>query len=222
MHPLTEKWLAHRDAIRSSRTRLGVEGYSHLCAILAEKPATVREFWLTTKLGRNAAYRFILSLHAMGWAHIVEWVNMPRTKPIPRFAFGPGQDAPAPTLRPNGRPVIAAPLPRRQLCPHLIAYVNILRALDEAPCTRAELVERVGLDKTVVRWALEAMMSLDIAHIGGWEVRPRGGEPIAVFHIGTGRTAKKPPKRDRQNVWLHKKRHLQMLHAMAGPLPMAA
>jgi len=35
MHPLTEKWLAHRDAIRSSRTRLGVEGYSHLCAILA-------------------------------------------------------------------------------------------------------------------------------------------------------------------------------------------
>lgn len=222
MKPATIAWKTRRFEARTSRPRLGMEGYAHLSAILAEQPASVLAFVERSGLRKQSAYRYLMSMHTLGWAHISAWELKPRAKPIPVFAFGPGADAAVPLKTASGKDVQSErPLPEGQLCPSIIAFCQILRAMDEAPVSRVELIECTGLDKWAVCQAVETLIAAGMARISGWELRPQGGAPLPQYELGGGPQAKrpKPVRGAKQSTWKAKMKQVALLHAMAGAIP---
>ena len=188
-----DAWLAHRDRIRDSRTRLGVAGYAHLAAMMVQQPCTVLGLMRRAGLGHVAAYRFIATLHALRYAHVAGWEMEPGRNAMPLWAFGPGVDAPPPTHRPNGRPVQALRLPKRQVCPGVLHFVQLLRAI-ETPASATEVQEATGMHHTPVREFLDAMQALELAHVPLWGHRPQGGAPMPQYQLGRGRNAPEPTR----------------------------
>ncbi len=192
---LLAEWLAQRDAKRASRTRLGMEGYAFLCALLREEPATARQLEAKARMGHVAAYRFLMTMHAMRRVHITRWDVRPRVAPIAVFALGAGTDATPPTVRPDGRPVQGFRMPQRRLCPGVMAFVHLLRAI-ETPATRTEVEEATGLHHGTVTEALDTLVALNLAHVALWLDRPQGGAPVENYELGPGENAVRP-KRNR-------------------------
>lgn len=218
LNPLTVEWLAKRQAIRRSRVKLGLDGYAHLCGILRDQALTIRDLTAAAQMGHVAAYRFVMSMHAMKFAHIEDWLLKPNSRPLPMFRLGPGDDAPAPTSR-RGRRIENAPLPKSRLCPGVIPFVNLLRLMDDSFCSRQEMERETGLHKNTIQTGLETLLALKFIHIGDWGMRPQGGAPIPLFIWGEGVTARKPKRKrasERNNSYTAKLKHLRMIHATAG------
>jgi hypothetical protein len=189
-----EAWLKHRESIRDSRTRLGVAGYAHLAAMLVQQPCTVIRLMQRAGLGHVAAYRFIGTLHALRYAHVVGWEMEPGRNAMPMWAFGPGADAPPPTVRPNGRPVQALRLPKRKVCPGVLHFVQLLRAI-EVPAGAAEVQAATGMHHSPVRDFLDTMQALELAHVPLYGHRQQGGgPPMPQYQLGYGRNAAEPSR----------------------------
>ena len=186
-----EDWLQHRAEVKSKRVRLGLQGYAMVCAALRDNPETVRGLVLRAGLGRTAAYRVLSSLHSLKLAHIVDWRMYPRLAPLPVYAYGPGEDKPPPKLRPNGNESRARPAVKRHLCPAVIAFAHVLRAI-ESPVTRLEVTAATGLDTSTALNALNALTETGLAHISGWSSRDQGGALLPLWVKGAGRNAPKP------------------------------
>lgn len=219
LHPLTVEWLSYRDKIRSTRSRLGLPGYAHLCAILRDQPSTIKDLMVRAHLGHVAAYRVVMAMHAMKILHISGWLTVYGQKSLPVFKFGQGVDAPHPDVRPNGlKSENLEPLPSKRLCAAVTAWAYLLRAI-ETPARTEEVVEETGLNRTTVRIALEIMDALGLAHICGWHRRVQGGgKPVPIFVLGPGSRAARPPKQRRlaNSRYYAKTKHLQMIKATAG------
>jgi hypothetical protein len=189
-----EAWLKHRESIRESRTRLGVAGYAHLAAMLVQQPCTVPGLMRRAAMGHVAAYRFIGTLHALRYAHVAGWEMEPGRNAMPIWAFGPGADVPAPRTRPNGRPVQAVRKPRRQVCPGVLHFVQLLRTI-EVPAGAAEVQAATGMHHSVVRDFLDTMQALELAHVPLYGHRPQGGGvPVPQYQLGYGRNAPEPTR----------------------------
>jgi hypothetical protein len=221
---LLARWLAERDACRASRTKLGMEGYAFLCAMLREQPDTARGLEHRARLGHVAAYRFVMTLHAMKEAHICGWKVVPKSPVLPIFAFGPGVDMPPPAVRPNGRPVQSVNMPERRLCPGVMAFVQLKRAL-ETPADRTELMEVTGLHFSTITGALDVLVALNLAHISTWMDRRQGGAALMNVEWGPGENANRPRYTRRERRALHSWRRatvrpfkalLQVTQAAAG------
>lgn len=220
LHPLTIEWLAYRDSIRSTRSRLGLPGYAHLCAILRDRPSTAPELMELAHLGHVAVYRVVMSMWALRLVHIVDWRARPGQKYLPVFKFGSGDDWPAPSMRPNGRTsAVQAPMPRRRVCAAVVSFAYLLRTI-ELPARVDEIVEEAGLSKNTVKGALGVMEILGLVHVCDWQCRPQGGGvPIPIYQLGPGARPKrpKPPKRrTAERTYRAKLKHLHMIHATAG------
>ena len=219
-------WLAERERIRASRTKLGMVGYAHLAAMLRDTPMTVVSLQAAARLGHVAAYRFVMSMRAMKRVHIAGWQEKARSPLLPLFAFGPGLDAPAPALRRNGRPVQAVNHPTQQLCPSVIAFEQLLRAI-EVPASRQDVIAATGLHYDTVTAALEAMVQLQLAHVPLWLWMPHGGPCLPQYELGPGENVPQPRYRKGERRALLRARQARrrsfqpLLHFMATPLPEA-
>lgn len=217
-------WLAERDRVRASRTKLGMVGYAHLAAMLRDKPMTISSLQAAARLGHMATYRFVMSLHTLKRAHITGWVQKAHSPLLPLFAFGPGQDAPAPTMRSNGRPVEAVNFPAQQLLPSLIAFEQLLRAI-EVPASRQDVIAATGLHYDTVTAALEAMVDLQLAHVPLWLWTPQGGPCLPQYELGPGENMPQPRYRwGERRALLRERKELQqsfqpLLRAMTKQIP---
>lgn len=206
---LLGKWLALRAQQRASRTKLGMVGYAYLAAMLADQPSTVAGLALRAQMRHVAAYRFVMTMWQLGEAHVSSWVLPPRSPALPVFSLGAGEDAPPPSARPNGRPVQRVNLPRKRLCPSVLAFVHLLRAIEQ-PMSRQEVCEATGLHNYTVKDALEALVQLQLAHIPLWLQRPQGGTPLAQYQRGPEKNAPMPKPKRAELLELHRRRGQRM------------
>lgn len=99
-----------------------------------------------------------------------------------------------------------------------VSLSKFIVAMQDAPCTYADLVEATGLCKVTVRHYLLALHKEGGCHIVGWEKNSRGADTAAVFVLGRGRD--KPRERktcaDRSRAYREKVNHLAMIRA-TGP-----
>jgi len=186
-----EAWLKHRESVRDNRARLGLVGYAYLAAMLVQKPATTVGLMQRASMGHVAAYRFLGTLQALRYAHVAGWELEPRRTAKPLLAFGPGDDAPPPALRPNGRPVEAVRLPARQLCPSVLHFVQLLRCI-ETPACIPELMDSTGLHRDQITDCLETLVQLQLAHVPLWARRRHRGARVKFFKLGPGRNVAPP------------------------------
>lgn len=188
---LLDTWLQARDRCRAQRNKLGLVGYANLAAMLDDKPSTASSLTARAGLGHVAAYRWLMSLHSLGRVHIASWECKAKSPMLPVFAWGPGHDAPAPRVRPNGKPVQAVNLPEPRVCPSVVAWEYLLRSI-EAPASRVEVKAATGLDGTTVKEALAALVNLELAHVALWLDRDQGGIPLPQYQLGAGRNVPMP------------------------------
>lgn len=192
MNPLTEAWLAHRAEIRATRTRLGMEGYLHLAAMLRDKPMTAVQLTSASGMGHVAAYRFLSTMHKARRVHIAGWHRKPHTPARPIFAWGDGSDAPAPTRTASNRACDGVrALPDHRMPPLLVRFCMLLSAIEHC-ASRQEVIEATGIDTTVVGRSLDLAVRLGLAHIAVWQWRPQGGAPVPQFLLGAGVNAARP------------------------------
>ena len=99
----------------------------------------------------------------------------------------------------------------------------LIKYLLLATHTVPELAELTGLHyRTVLRY-LQALRRAGILHICAWEQDHRGRDNLRVFKLGPGQDLKKSkltPAQRQQRV-RDKRKHLKMIHAMAGAIPAA-
>ena len=186
-----EAWRERRRGIKSSRTKLGMAGYAHLSAILADTPMTAISLGREADLGHVAPYRFLMAMHGLMRVHIVGWEQRPHTPPLPIFAWGHGDDAEPPAVRRNGRTVEGVNHPVQRVCKSITAFAALLQAI-ERPAHRSAIVQSTGLDKETVTAGLEALCWVGLAHIAAWSMREHGGAPIEKYQLGGGADAPKP------------------------------
>jgi hypothetical protein len=192
--------------------RMGMKGYIALYAALSRKPMSAAELIMDQLVGHNAVYRYLVTLHALGELHVVDWRVQPNIRAQPVYAAGPGQDAPLP-LRPNGRPSAGPNKARRRaLSPALIAFASLLRSLREPIC-RAELREETGYTDYFIGIALRALMKNKLARITSWvrESNSIPGPPRAYYQLGSGPNAKRPPRLTRSQIHYRQKARLASL-----------
>lgn len=197
-----QAWLEYRASIKDKRVRMGMAGYAYMMVMLKAKPMTIPELQRAASLNRNTAYRFVMTLHTLKRAHIVDWRQEPRIATSPVFAWGPGQDAEPPSVRPCGRPISGILMPRKQVCASMVPFVRLLDQLQQ-PITTPELCAELGIDDITARSCLNALVELEEAHLPywDWDRRPHG-PPVAAYQIGPGPVERKPrmKKKDRREV----------------------
>lgn len=218
--PLLTQWLAARNACRASRNKLGVLGYAYLAAMLQHTPSTAVQLRHAAQIGHMAAYRWLMSLYGLRRVHISGWHTPHKSPTVPIFGWGPGNDAPVPRLRPNGRPVQAVNLPEPQVCPSIVAWEYLLRAI-ESPASRPEVKAATGLDCHTLQEALSTLVALGLAHVPLWMGRDQGGAPLPQYQLGAGANARKPSPKRAEARQLHRTRQQRrrtfapLLHAIS-------
>jgi hypothetical protein len=172
--------------------RIGMAGYVRILAMLRDEPRTVRELADTGIVGRTGAGRIIGSLHHLRVLRIVGWRQRPGCRTQPMYGISKAEDAPAPALRPNGRPV--EPLKPRKvlLSTEVVALVSLMRALED-PMSKAELMQATGLWLGGLRPVLAALRRHGFVRIALW-VHPAHGPVVPHFQLGSGYDASRPPR----------------------------
>lgn len=209
------EWKARRAAVRSSRVRLGVDGYVMVAAVLASKPATSRDLGARADIGHMAARRFTTSMHMMRRIHISGW-KMVRCGYVAIFTWGPGEDAPCPVARPRICTV-------RRLCPSMAHFEAFLKAIEPGPISTIDITRETGLHADTVRRAVDATLATGLGHIADWTAADEGGNVRPKIVLGRGANVPKPGryeilrrKRERQGQWRSQARPFeQLLQALA-------
>lgn len=76
---------------------------------------------------------------------------------------------------------------------------NLIAELLKGQGTRIELVERTGLDRNYLSRLIAALKNKGCVHIVGWQRDPIGRHIQAVFTLGSGEDAPRPPVRPRKD-----------------------
>lgn len=209
INPLLAAWLQQRQLQRAQRNKLGMVGYAHLAAMMCAAPCTATQLRHAAQIGHVAAYRWLMSLYQLGRVHIAAWQCQSKAPMLPLFSWGPGKDAEAPRLRPNGKPVAAVNMPVRRLCHSVVAWEYLLRSI-EAPASRVEVKAATGLDHTTIQEALASLVALGLAHVPMWVDREQGGAPLPQYQLGAGPNAPMPrPKRGEQKALVRTRQERQ-------------
>lgn len=75
-------------------------------ALLKNQPLTVAQFAARIHCDNSTARDYMRILHEAGEVHLMGWTSPPGTKPVARYAFGPGKDAPRPPPKPKHPPKV--------------------------------------------------------------------------------------------------------------------
>lgn len=186
------------------RAQIGMAGYARIVRALIDEPCTVLRLQERVTLGHTAAYRIVQALHQrLHLVRIAGWHQAPYHRPLPIYAFGEGPDAPAPRLTTKGKPArFRQPAPKNDPAPpNLLAFVNLLRALDE-PRSAIELAELAGIDYVTARRAIKVLRSLGLVRIARYEAAVNGtGMQVRLYAFAIdARDANKPAPIGRKEV----------------------
>lgn len=179
---------------KARTVRLGMAGYARLLATLRDAPSTSQQLQQRAMIGHTTAVRVLAGMHMLGMIHISVWSMEPNQPTLPIFKAGGAPDAPVPTMRPNGRPMVAARVVSlKNPPPELIAFKGLLAAIED-PSSRLEISAKSGLNNITVRTAVEALIKHRLARIACWQWRNHGGAPIPQYQIGPGAAASRPAR----------------------------
>lgn len=193
--------------------RLGCAGFAQLLALMATK-ATIPELAVRAGVNVNTAYRFVRTMHHAGMVRILEWRPGPLGRQYPVYIAGRGKDAEAP---PN-----AARTSSSALSSEVLGFASLLRAMQDDPTSKADLIEETGVSHTTVKTTLEACVQHGLIHIAGWAPRTASGcgQPLPLYLLGPGRAAKRPArvpaKVKQQRHYLKRRMRLRAERIAAG------
>ena len=115
----------------------------------------------------------------------------PATSQIPAQAISASW-----TSASDGRPGTArGTLTRTTALPELVHVVHILRLLDAEPIGKTALCEAVGSQWGNVARLVNECRRVGLVRIADWSVRLHGGSRGALFALGSGPDAPRPPGR---------------------------
>lgn len=208
---------------RANAGRLGIVGYINILAAIYREPLTVAGIRERVGVGRTAIGYFIAGARHLRLVHIAGWQQEYNRPTLPMYAFGAGQDAPPPALRPTGKPIAGVRV--STICrpkPEVISCAAFLRAIADG-ATKVELAEHCGMSHCTVRLAIRALQRHRMVHVSAWIPTPGARTYTAVWQLGEGRSAARPapqPKTVIAKRWRDAQRAkadmLQVLHAVAG------
>jgi hypothetical protein len=200
----------------------GIVGMVALMAALRAEPATAIELRQRLGLSNTGVYAFLSAMRAFGRTHVVGWVQRPRVRALPRYAFGPGVDVPPPTKTTNGRPVTRGGdlhVARRPGAT-LIVLGYALRALDDHPCSVDDICQATGLMRAAATRMLRALFKHGFVHIACWDVTD-GTTLRPCYRAGAGlnrrRPARQPRKVTNAKYWARRRERLRF-EAVQGAL----
>lgn len=187
--------------MRAKTKRVGMAGYVRLLARLRMRPSTIPDAVGFVGVGRGACYRIITTMHHLKLVHVSAWSTDYDRRTLPVYAYGPGEDAPAPALRPCGRPTRNAKLPTlRDFSSEVVGLHLLIKTMAE-PVSKAQIGRETGMHDKTIRTTLAAMVRYGLAYIDHWAAREAaGGPPIAHFQFGTGVSAPRPKPISRKEI----------------------
>jgi hypothetical protein len=151
-----------------------------------------------------------------GLTHIVEWARVKintRHYLTPRYAFGPGEDAPNPEYVRESKARTPA---------ELLAFCEMVHALQEASWHAAGMAKHFGCSPKATRATMKALHDLKLTRIEEYQPRRGGGPWIAFMAWGpdvrdTAKPAKLTTKQlyQRHNKMAYQRlKQIKLLHAM--------
>lgn len=192
----------------------GARLHATFYTLLVQGPKTMEELMQITGCCRVSASHFLRLFHERSGIHIHSWRRPYHSKLVPVWALGKGDDARCeahcwyPELLPRARP-------------SLIAFFELVQAMQRGPCTRDELCEASGLHFNTVRNLLRWWVADKTIYIADWAPASHLFTPAYAF----GNCADKSRPKRMKNTELSRRyrngsraklEQLQILHALAA------
>jgi hypothetical protein len=198
------------------KKRIGQAGYARMARALTDSALTIQDLPARAKVGKTAARRFVLVLHALRHVHIESWTVEPKRAAKPLWRMGPGDDAEPPVMRPDGRPTGGVRNHSTQERPtELLCWARLLLMLDGGG-TVAELSRWAGLHSTTTRRAIAALRGERMVYVSGWRAGRAGCGSVAEYAWGEEADTARP-RMDRPTVnarYIARRRMRHMMHAL--------
>ncbi|CAB4158482.1 hypothetical protein UFOVP703_13 [uncultured Caudovirales phage] len=194
---------------------LGV-GYAQILRMVVDGPVSWLEVTAKMGLARATSQRVLRGFVRQGLAYTAHWLPPASGggAPRPYYALGPGVCA----VRPRCVELRQNPTP-----PELLAFCDLIKALQARPWTKAPLAAYLGHDGKAVRQTVDALHRLRLVHIDEYQAR-KSGAGYPMFTWGPDlEDAKKPKPMTAQQ--LNKRgtarrtalrRHMRMIQATAS------
>jgi hypothetical protein len=183
---------------------------------LTDSALTIQDLPAKARVGKTAARRFVLVLHALGHVHIESWAAEPKRAAKPLWRMGPEDDAPAPAARPDGRPAKGVRNHATKERPvELLCWARLLLMLHGGG-TVAELSRWVGWHSTTTRRAIAALRGERMVYVSGWRAGRAGCGSVAEYAWGEEADTARP-RMDRSAVnarYIARRRMRHMMHAL--------
>jgi hypothetical protein len=178
---------------RGFKARIGLAGYVTLLGSMSRHPTDINSLAMRLGWGRDTCYRLVPQFHKRGRLHISDWRIAPRKVPIAIYAYGPGEDAPAPTLTPDGRQRSPVRILRpEKMSPEVIAFCNVLDELETASSIK-EIKAATGIHHDTARQICAALRREKLGYIERYLPRDGcGGTYMAMFKLGQRKDASYP------------------------------
>jgi len=212
---------------RRERLIRGIRGYASILRVLMTSNATtaqlsaVMSFGGSEKTNRIAINRLLRRL-APDVVHIAGWAREIGCPPCEIWAFGPGENAPAPPRLDGSKRTRINAAPRRHRI-ETMTFASIIIALRDGHSV-IDLAELSGSALTALYPFMRHAHSIGLVHIAEWH-RQACSNPRPVFVLGAGRDAPRPkplPKivTDRRYNAARKSRRVatSICRMMASPL----
>lgn len=209
---------------RPNKATLGVANMVPMLSAMRRRPRSYEDLQRISGIGRTAVRAIIAAMRAVQLVHIAGWSARYRAPFSPLFAYGHGQDVPAPTVRPDGResqghfPAVS-PKPRT----NIVALAAMIRAIEAEPCSLDDLVDITGASMLMVVGVVAALRKHRMAYIADHVERSTAGGPARrLFAAGARRDAVAEAmgtaERQRRHREGRKARRemLRLMHALAG------
>lgn len=198
--------------------------YADVLVAIAKKKQTAIELAEASGYCRVHIRQLLRRMRDLGLIHIDHWKPQSvRNVMSPVWAFGKGVDAPLPLTK-SGRVTQRDPEAAGRLQPRieLVTFANLVKAMVE-PQTCLSLANVAGTDRNWTYRVLNHMHAIKLVHIAEWETRSRGGQPSAMFQIGSKADAPRPrpmgakeASRRRSQQRQQRKQMLRIVHALAA------
>jgi DNA-binding IscR family transcriptional regulator len=169
--------------LKKQSGRLGLTGYVRILARLHWRPATLRDVAAALEVNNACNLRYLLNtLWKHGFIHVRKWVREAGLGMyVPRYGYGRQPDAPYPGKKGSAMTAHAGT--------NLIAFVNLLKRLEEGDASLAELSEASGLNVRYASQTVRALREARLARITEWEPRMHcNGTPTALYSLKAGGT----------------------------------
>ncbi|RZJ12192.1 MAG: hypothetical protein EOP39_04340 [Rubrivivax sp.] len=184
---------------RKIGARLGLVGYASILRELQKTPATIAQVVEAHCIAENTAGFVLRKMHAVRLIHIGAWRQREaRSKGFAAvWHFGAGVDAPYPEA-----PLLKVGKRANYIACSMVALAELMRTL-EVPSTKAELMERSGLNEETIRVFLNHARRIHLVRIADWQPTEGDGYQAALWQLGAGPSPARPKAVSRREIDRH-------------------